>query len=1042
MRRGMNTCFLEDRNLKLIHCVKELIYADKRELSSIRMTGTGRRIRNPEELNEQDWAVSDGEPVWGGNNEYYWFRFEAVIPESYRGKTAVLEITTGREGQWDATNPQFLVYVNGKVRQGLDVNHTEILLTESANAGEVFRIDLSAFTGTQNFRLHLKAELRILHRDIERYYYDLWVPYQVGQLLEPEQTEALEISDCITESLNLLDLRQEYSLSFYESLKRAQEYFQREFYEKKCGKSREVIYAVGHTHIDIAWLWTLDVTADKAVRSFSTALELMRQYPEFIFMSSQPQLYLYVKENAPEVYEEIKSRVKQGRWEAEGGMFVEADCNLASGEALVRQFLYGKRFFRKEFGVDNEILWLPDVFGYSAALPQIMKKCGIRYFMTTKISWNETNRMPYDTFLWQGIDGTRILTHFICAKDYYPAAVQEKKRPEHFTTYNGYLNPSQIKGTWKRYSQKRLNDSALICYGFGDGGGGTTRDMLENQKRIAKGIPGCPQTKVSTALAFFRHLEQETEGKDTLPLWAGELYLEYHRGTYTSMARNKRYNRQAEFLLHNMEALHTIALMSQGAAYPKQKLDELWETVLKNQFHDILPGSGIREIYEDSRREYEEVLGEGNALQEQAVRRLTDAVDAEAGDLVIYNWNGFAASDYVYVENPEGTWLNMERTWDGKGILYVKDVPALGYKTIRQTDEGGAGRFLQVAPDMVETEDLKVVLNPAGQFTSVYDKKEQRELLSEGQCANRLVTYEDRPHNYDAWDINDYYTLKAWPLDEAAQISILEQNSMRAVLRVCRDYLSSVIVQDLIFYREGTRIDVVNHVDWKEKNILLRSLIPVNIHAGQASYEIQYGNIQRPTYYNTSWEQAKFEVCAHKWIDLSEDGYGVSVLNDCKYGYDIHDGVIGLTMLKSAVYPNPDADREHHDFAYSIVLHRDGWRENETIQKAYLFNNPLTAWKKENAGGSLPASCSFAQIDRKNVVIEVLKMAEDGDGIILRLYEAFNRRTDAELRFAKSVRKAAECDMLEQEEKNLQTDGNILRLCFQPYEIKTLKVHI
>ncbi|MCI9141060.1 MAG: alpha-mannosidase [Lachnospiraceae bacterium] len=1039
----MNTNFLDDRNLKLIHIVKELIYSDRTDIHTIRMARTGRRIQSPEELSEQEWTVSDGEPVWGGNNEYYWFRFEAVIPDSCQGKTVVLEITTGREGQWDATNPQFLAYVNGKVRQGLDVNHREILLTESAEAGERFRIDLSAFTGTQNFRLHLHVELRVLHRDIEKYYYDLWVPYQVGYLLEREQTEALEISECITESLNLLDLRREYSASFYESLRRAQDYLQQEFYEKKCGKSKEIIYAVGHTHIDIAWLWTLAVTADKSVRSFATALELMRQYPEFIFMSSQPQLYLYVKENAPEVYEEIKSRVKQGRWEAEGGMFVEADCNLASGESLVRQFLYGKRFFREEFGVENEILWLPDVFGYSAALPQIMRKCGIRYFMTTKISWNETNKIPYDTFLWQGIDGTRILTHFICAKDYYhyPVAFEEKKRPEHFTTYNGYLNPSQIKGTWKRYSQKRLNDSALICYGHGDGGGGTTRDMLENQRRIAKGIPGCPRTKVSTALEFFRHLEEETDGKKTLPLWAGELYLEYHRGTYTSMARNKRYNRQAEFLLHNLEALHTIGLLNRKTAYPGQKLEELWKIVLKNQFHDILPGSGIREIYEDSKREYEQVLREGYALEARAMGLLTEAVEAGEGELVVFNRNGFAASDYVYVENPETVPLNLERTWDGKGILYVKDVPALGYRTISDAGESGARGFLQVTTDTVETEDLKVTLNKAGQFTSVYDKKEQRELLSPGQCGNRLVTYEDRPHNYDAWDINDYYTLKAWPLDEEAEISILEQNAMRAVLRVHRKYLDSTIVQDLIFYHEGTRIDVVNHVDWKEKNILLRSLIPVDIHAEQASYEIQYGNVQRSTYYNTSWEQAKFEVCAHKWIDLSEDGYGVSVLNDCKYGYDIHDGVIGLTMLKSAVYPNPDADKEQHEFAYSIVLHRGGWRENETIQKAYLFNNPLTARKKEQAGGTLPGRFSFAEIDRKNVVIEVLKMAEDGDGVILRLYEAFNRRTHAALRLAEPVRKAAECDMLEQEEKILQAEGSVLRLIFEPYEIKTLKIH-
>ncbi len=1033
--------FIDDRNFKLISCVKELIYSDSRSIHPVLMAKPGGRVSSPNEIKKSDWKTVSREQLWGGDNEYYWFRFEVKIPDIYEGKAAAIEITTGREGEWDATNPQFLAYVNGEVRQGLDVNHRKIILTEEAVAGEIFIIELSAFTGMQNFRLYMDVELRILHRDIEKYYYDLWVPFQVQELLEKEQTEALQISGAITESLNLLDLRQEYSETFYESLNRAQKYLEKEFYEKRCGETPEVIYAVGHTHIDIAWLWTLAVTEDKAVRSFSTALELMRRYPEFVFMSSQPQLYAYVKQNAPEVYEEIRMRVKQGRWEAEGGMFVEADCNLASGEALVRQFLYGKRFFREEFGVDNEILWLPDVFGYSAALPQIMKKCGIRYFMTTKISWNETNKMPNDTFMWQGIDGTKILTHFICARDYNAASNSEnKKRPAHFTTYNGYLNPSQIKGTWKRYSQKSLNDSALICYGYGDGGGGATSDMLENQRRIARGIPGCPQTKASTALQFFRHLEKEVREKRELPLWVGELYLEYHRGTYTSMARNKKYNRQSEFLLHNIEMLSVINAWNSGSSYPREKLEELWKTVLKNQFHDILPGSGIREIYEDSRREYEQVLKEGCALRMHEMEQAAAEVNAEEGELIIFNQNGFKASDYVYVESPADVSLKMEKTWDGKGILYVKDVPSSGYKTVSETEKA-VGGFLHVSLDRVETGDMRVMLNGAGQFTSIYDRKQERELLPDGEYANRLVTYEDRPHNYDAWDINDYYRMKEWPLDEDAEISVIEQNLLRVVLRVRRKYLSSVITQDLIFYHEGTRIDIVSHVDWKEKNILLRGYVPVNIHAEQATYEIQYGNVQRPTHYNTSWEQARFEVCAHKWIDMSEDGYGVSILNDCKYGYDVHDGVIGLTMLKSAVYPNPDADKESHEFAYAIISHQGGWRENGTIQQAYLFNNPLSAVRKRNTGGIMPKEFSFVEINRKNIVIEVVKMAEDGDGVILRMYEAFNRRTDAVLYFFRPILSAAECDMLENEEKRLSAEDRRIQVSFRPYEIKTLKIH-
>ena len=380
----------------------------------------------------------------------------------------------------------------------------------------------------------------MLDRLTEQYYYDISVPYHTACLLDEEDRDFITIINTINQSVNLLDFRKEGSPEYYESLARAQQYITEEFYEKRCGtKDRPTICCVGHTHIDCAWLWTLRVTQDKAVRSFSTVLELMRQYPEYKFMSSQPLLYQFVKKNAPEIYEEIRERVREGRWETEGAMFVEADCNLSSGESLVRQILYGKRFFKEEFGKDNVVVWLPDVFGYSAALPQIMKKTGIPYFMTTKINWNEFNRMPYDTFMWRGIDGTEILTHFMPTRDYKDTA-DNANRTNFFTTYNGFINPSQVKGSWKRYSQKYLNQETLMACGYGDGGGGTTREMLENQRRLSKGIPGCPNTRMSHVTEFFEKLEQDICQNPYLPVWSGELYLEYHRGTYTTMARNKR----------------------------------------------------------------------------------------------------------------------------------------------------------------------------------------------------------------------------------------------------------------------------------------------------------------------------------------------------------------------------------------------------------------------------------------------------------------------------------------------------------------------
>ena len=531
----------------------------------------------------------------------------------------------------------------------------------------------------------MNSSLKVLDRKTEKYYYDLEVPYQSARLLNTEDQAYITIIQALNESLNLLDMRKEGSKEYYQSLEKAQEYITKEFYEKYCdGEKSPIIYCVGHTHIDCAWLWTLRVTEDKAVRSFSTVLELMKEYPEYVFMSSQPQLYKYVKKNAPDVYEQIKERVKEGRWEPDGGMFVEADCNIASGEALVRQFVHGQRFFKEEFGVDNEILWLPDVFGYSAALPQILQKCGIPYFMTTKISWNEFNKMPYDTFEWEGIDGSRVLTHFVPTRDYNKAAVEGGTETEHFTTYNGYINPSQMKGAWARYSQKYLNEEVLCSFGFGDGGGGPTKDMLENQRRLAKGLPGMPRTKMSTAKEFFHVLDKHVTDKKYLPTWVGELYLEYHRGTYTSMARNKKFNRKAEFAYQNEEMYAMLDAQTAGGAYPEKELHEGWEVILRNQFHDILPGSSIKEVYDDSKAEYEGIFAQNKALTDATLAHIAAGVKAPKHSLVVYNPNSAAAYDLVTFTVPEGmeepavydgeTKLAVQKTADGAYVFFAANL--------------------------------------------------------------------------------------------------------------------------------------------------------------------------------------------------------------------------------------------------------------------------------------------------------------------------------------------------------------------------------
>lgn len=1044
--------FIKERVGKLLSDLKELIYTDITPIESYRFIQSKERFTDIAGICTDSWDTLSNQQLWGGHREYFWFETFVTLPEAFEGKCVAYELKTGREGEWDGTNPQFSIFVNNVRKQGLDVNHREVILTECGKAGETYRIVLSAFTGDHNFRLVMDSCIKVLDRKTEEYFYDLSVPYEIARLLQPSDKNYRNIILALNESLNLLDLRREHSPEYAASLEKAQEYIRKEFYEKYTGEDKEKVYCVGHTHIDVAWQWTLAVTEDKAVRSFSTVLELMKQYPEYIFMSSQPQLYKYVKKNAPELYEQIKERVKEGRWETEGGMFLEADCNLSSGESLVRQFMQGKRFFKEEFGKDNEILWLPDVFGYSAALPQIMKKCGIRYFMTTKISWNEFNKMPYDTFEWEGIDGTRILTHFSPSRDYHKGAVEGGTETEHFTTYNAYINPSQVKGGWERYSQKYLNDEVLMSFGYGDGGGGPVRDMLENQRRLAKGIPGCPRTVMSTADHFFHVLEENVKDQKYLPVWVGELYLEYHRGTYTSMARNKKYNRKSEFLLENTELYSSISMQLTSAVYPGKEIYALWEIALRNQFHDILPGSSIKEVYDDSKEEYEKLLKEGGILEERALKEIAGAVDAPKHSLIVFNPNGMEGKQIVSfhcpakLPDPEVT--DGEKTYavqklgDGTYLFTAEGVPSKGYKTftLKEASDEAPKSGLSVSGHHLENDYVKVSFADNGQMSSIYDKIEKRELLKEGQNGNVLMTYEDRPHNYDAWDVNNYYTEKSWEITDVQEISVEEEGPVRCTVKVSRKYLDSSIVQYISLGADSPEILVRNEIDWKEHKIFLKALFPVDIHTDEAAFEIQYGNVTRKTHYNTSWDFARFEVCMHKWLDVSEDGYGVSILNDCKYGAHVHDGVIGISILKSALFPNPDADKEHHSFDFAIYPHKGGFREAGTIDRAYALNNPMKCLVKENESGNAPAVYSAVSVDAPNVVIEVVKKAEDEEAAIIRMYEAFNRRTKTTVHFGREVQAVYECNMLEETEQEAAYTENTADVVMKPYEIKTLKV--
>lgn len=1026
--------FEEERIGEFLKQLKALSRPRKVKLCGFEYVRTGCETCPGKNLPADGWEKAGDGTIWGGNNEYYAFRSRVTVPESFMGQKVEFCLLTGREDFWDATNPQFSVYVDGALRQGFDVNHHSVTLTECAGGNESFDIFLSAFTGIQNFRLDFVPSLETVDEMTKKLYYDLLVPYSTAMILEREDENYIRIMPVLTDAVNRLDLRRPGSAEYRESVRAADEVLTETFYSETDENAPRVM-TVGATHIDIAWLWTLAVTRDKAVRSFSTALELMRKYPEFTFMSSQPQLYKFVRESKPEIYEEIKKRVAEGRWEPEGGMFLEPDCNLTSGESLVRQFLYGKKFFKEEFGRDSKILWLPDVFGYSAALPQIMKKCGVEYFMTTKISWNEVNKMPYDTFWWKGIDGTRVLSHFITTRDYVSKS-RDTKTSNEFTTgfstnYNGYINPSEIKGAWQRYQQKDLSRDILCSYGYGDGGGGPTEEMVETGRRLEFGIPGCPRTVNSSALGFFETLCGNVEGKK-VPVWSGELYLEYHRGTYTSMANIKKYNRKGEFALENAESMGLIAKKLTGAPYRKNELDEGWEILLRNQFHDILPGSAVAEVYEDSVREYERL----GSVAGDIIGDCSEKIAGMTGGTVVFNMNGKKGSGIAKVVSgsvPNGA----QKTCDGGYIVYAENVPPKGYASF-DAFEAPHGR-VSVSEKGIETPFAKIAFDHRGRIFSYVDSGNGREILKSGSLGNRLVAYDDRPHKYDNWNIFDYYKETGWEIDDMTGCEVVEEGPVRYGIRFDYRYLDSVIHITYFAYPFTPRIDIRFEADWNESQTLLKARFPVDVNTDEATFEIQYGNVTRKTHGNTSWDAARFETCMHKWVDVSEGNYGVSFLNDCKYGVGIDENDVGISLLKCGNYPNPRADRGHHEAVYSVYPHEGTWQDAKTADESYALNNPMTAYcsGRETAGSG---SFGLCEADAGNVMIEAVKQSESGDAVVIRLYEYMNRRSAVTVKLPEKAGEVYVSDMLENPQRLIGKDTDSVTFEIKPYEIVTLIV--
>lgn len=962
----------------------------------------------------EGWLPLDNTKYFRGKDKHYWLRTSFKTPEAKEGKEYFINATSGYEGKWDATNPQCLIYLNGKMSQACDTNHTEIFLEPDTD----YELHNYLYLGLIDQDVKISMSMFELDKKIEKLYYDIKVAYDTCMLHHTNSNEYFSLMCALDKTCNLLDFRAPFSDDFYKSIDAALEFIGIEIYEKLCSKEgKPIINCIGHTHIDVEWQWTRAQTREKIQRSFATASQLMKMYPEYKFMLSQPELYRYLKEEAPEKYEELKQLVKEGRWEPEGAMYVEADCNLCSGESLVRQILQGKKFFKDEFGVECTMLFLPDVFGYSSALPQILKKCGIDTFITSKISWNDTNTMPDDMFIWEGLDGTKIFTSFITTQEY------KTLTPERYTTYVGKLTPSQIKGTWNKFANKDFANRSMTTFGFGDGGGGPTKAMLETQRRLAKGLPGMPVTEMELIRPHMNKLKAEFEenciaNKHT-PTWVGELYLEKHRGTYTSIAKNKLKNRLSEFALARTESISFIDKYF-GGEYDGNEIYKKWTKVLHNQFHDIIPGSSIFEVYEGSDKDYEQILGFCNNVVDEKIKRIADNVSAKDGYLV-YNPLGFARKGNLKL--------------NGKTVELKNEIPAFGWSVV---NDFNADSSVKLCGLTAENDYFKLTLDKQGRIESLYDKRAEREVFAGSEKGNELRVFEDDGGALDAWEIYGYHQEKYWIIDNDAEITPIN-DGCRAGFKISRTYLNSNLTQYVWLYSDSMRIDFENEFDWHEKHQLLKVFFPVDVHTNKATYETQFGFVERPTHANTSWERAKFEVCGHKWVDVSENGYGVSILNDCKYGFSAKGSTVAMTLIKCGTFPNPEADQGLHKFNYSIMPHIGDFRSSGVINEAYSFNQPLVATEVGKDSGALPFEFSLVSCDKQNVIIETVKKAEADDSMVVRFYDSFDCKSRAKISVAEGFEKVYLCDMLENELEELEFDGKSVTIPVSNFEIVTLK---
>jgi alpha-mannosidase len=1032
-------------------------------------------VPHPEDpgLNDSDWGTftvrNVNGPGGGHPNEQHWngtavFRRWVQIPEKINGYATSgsrvdLDLRFGSPGSLMIT-----VFSNGAVvYRGDDDNILPVLLTEDAQPGQKFLVAARVVAGDEVQSEFFHSELVIQPRtrpDPAFLRTEILAARPILDAYEDGRAEREQELDAAVKAIDFSLLDRGDQAGFDTSLKASREKLE----ALKPWMQQFTIRLVGNSHIDMAWLWPWTETVEVVRNTFRSVLDLMREYPDFKFTMSSARVYEWMQEKYPDLFNEIQQRVKEGRWEVIGGMWVEPDLNMPAGESLVRQILVGKRYFEKNFGVDVKIGWNPDSFGYNWQLPQIYKRSGMDYFVTQKLLWaHDYTTFPYKFFWWQAPDGSRLLTYF---PHDYAGGIDAEPLANDLSIWI----PS-IYG-------KTLTDSPemMHLYGVGDHGGGPTRVMLDHADQLRAPDAVFPQLKFSFASDFFLDMEKKLPNMQ-VPTWDGELYFQYHRGVFTTQAETKRRIRRAEEMVLNAEKFASLASLY-GRPYPQSQMERNWKNLLFDHFHDIMPGSGIAVNYLDAKRNLENVDRSAGDIIRRSLREIAAHVNTEGEGVpvMLFNPLSWPRTEVAEVEAQlpapatqievvdargkpaEAQLLSVDRETHRARFLVLSHTPSLGYVTyfVRAAHAAPAVHSLLKASasaheDLLENEFLRVKIDPqTGCMTSLFDKRSGTESLAPAEtdtggpknvtCGNLLQTFVDKPKQWDAWNIDADFEKQHWDLDKADEVKLIEKGPLRAIVEVKNHFQNSTFVRDVTLYAGVPRVDVKMQVEWHEKHILLKVAFPLSAHNDKATFEIPYGSVERPTTRNTPAEQAQFEVPSQRWADISDSRHGFSLLNDCKYGYDAKGNVLRLSLLRSPTWPDPHADEGHHEFTYSLYPHGGGWKDALTIRRGYELNYKLISLPVEKHEGELAAEHSFLQVPSENVIVTALKKAEDDDGLILRFYEWAGKEDDVKVQFPSGEKAAVETNLMEKPGKGVSVQGTLITVHTKPYEIKTVKL--